>query len=358
MNQTNVYSRDHERRNGELIKSEVRVDATHAEQTEDLTTDQLLDAYSRTVIHAAEAVSSSVVSIHVAHRATPESRSHLGSAPLHGSGSGFLFTPDGYLLTNSHVVHRATDIRVALPDGRSMAGELIGDDPGTDLAVVRIDAYGLKSVKMGDSDQLRVGQVAIAIGNPYGFQASVTAGVVSALGRSLRSQSGRLIDNIVQTDAALNPGNSGGPLVSSHAEVIGVNTASIVSAQGLCFAIGINTARYVAMELIKNGEIRRAYLGVGGQNVPLPRRTVRQFGLAREAAVYVISVEHDSPAERAGLREGDLLVEFDGTPIGGIDDLQRALTRGTVGVETTVTVVREDGRRELQVTPDHQNAIK
>lgn len=318
----------------------------------------LLDSYSRTVIHAAEAVSPSVVSIHVEHRASPKSQSHHGGAPLHGSGSGFLFTPDGYLLTNSHVVHRATDIRVALPDGRNMAGELIGDDPGTDLAVVRIDAYRLQPVRMGDSERLRVGQVAIAIGNPYGFQATVTAGVVSALGRSLRSQSGRLIDNIVQTDAALNPGNSGGPLVNSHAEVIGVNTASIVSAQGLCFAIGINTARYVAMELIKNGEIRRAYLGIGGQNVPLPRRTVRGFKLERESAVYVISVEHDSPAERAGVREGDLLVGFDAMPIDGIDDLQRALTRAAVGVATTVTIVRENGRSELQIVPEHQHANK
>ncbi len=236
------------------VKSDIENEANRAEQRDGHSDDALLDAYSRTVIHASEAVSPSVVSIHVAHRASPDGRSiQKGAAPLHGSGSGFIFTPDGYLLTNSHVVHRASEIKVALPDGRTVAGDLIGDDPGTDLAVVRIDAYGLKPVKMGDSDRLQVGQVAIAIGNPYGFQTSVTAGVVSALGRSLRSQSGRLIDNIVQTDAALNPGNSGGPLVSSRAEVIGVNTASIVSAQGLCFAIGINTARYVAMELIKNG---------------------------------------------------------------------------------------------------------
>ncbi len=352
MNLTNI-DRDSAR-----IKSEVGADTPRAVQSEVYDNDQLLDAYSRTVIQASRAVSPSVVSIHVAHRASPESRSPRGGAPLHGSGSGFLFTPDGYLLTNSHVVHRAIDIKVALPDGRTLAGELIGDDPGTDLAVVRIDAYGLKPVRMGDSDLLLVGQVAIAIGNPYGFQTSVTAGVVSALGRSLRSQSGRLMDNIVQTDAALNPGNSGGPLVSSRAEVIGVNTASIVSAQGLCFAIGINTARYVAMELIKNGEIRRAYLGVGGQNVPLPRRTVREFGLARESAVYVISVENDSPAERAGVREADLLVGFDGTALGGIDDLQRALTHGAIGVETTITVVREDGRRDLRITPEHQHAAK
>lgn len=314
----------------------------------------LLDAYSEAVVHAADTVSRSVVSIHVAHRAAPEQQHHRGGGPLHGSGSGFLFTPDGYLLTNSHVVHRATEIKVAMPDGRTLFGELVGDDPGTDLAVVRVDAYGVSSVQMGNSDQLRVGQLAIAIGNPFGFQATVTAGVISALGRSLRSQSGRMMDNIVQTDAALNPGNSGGPLVNSRAEVIGVNTASIVSAQGLCFAIGINTARYVAMELIKNGEIRRAYLGIGGQNVPLPRRTVRGFGLSRDSAVYVISVEGDSPAERAGLREGDLLVEFDGKPMTSIDDLQRALTVSAVGVRTTVTVVRESGRTELQVMPELQ----
>jgi S1-C subfamily serine protease len=327
-------------------------------QNDSPSNDQLLDAYSRAVIRASEAVSASVVSIHVAHRAAAKASEHRGGGPLHGSGSGFLFTPDGYLLTNSHVVHRATEIRVALPDGRSLAGELIGDDPGTDLAVVRVDAYGLKPVRMGNSDELRVGQVAIAIGNPYGFQATVTAGVVSALGRSLRSQSGRLIDNVIQTDAALNPGNSGGPLVSSGAEVIGVNTASIVSAQGLCFAIGINTARYVAMELIKRGEIRRAYLGIGGQNVPLPRRTVREFHVERDSAVYVINVEHDSPAERAGMREGDLLVEFNAQPIGGIDDLQRALTHAGMGVATTIAVVRESGRHLLQIVPEHQQAHK
>jgi S1-C subfamily serine protease len=317
----------------------------------------LRDAYSEAVIGAVETVSPSVVSIHVTHR-LPDNQRSSGGNPLHGSGSGFLFTPDGYLLTNSHVVHHASEIRVSLSDGATVRGELVGDDPGTDLAVVRIDAQSLVHVKLGNSDHLRVGQVAIAIGNPYGFQATVTAGVVSAVGRSLRSQSGRLIDDVIQTDAALNPGNSGGPLADSFGEVIGVNTATIASAQGLCFAIAVNTARYVAMELIKHGEIKRAYIGIGGQNVPLPRRTVREFGLRYDSAVYVISVEHDSPAERAGIRERDLLVEFDHQPVRGIDELQRALTRAAAGAETTVTVVRESGKSTLTITPEHMPSPK
>jgi S1-C subfamily serine protease len=329
-------------------------DPDNAQQPQADTDGELLDSYSRAVVKAVEVVAPSVVSIHVEHRAAPDSGRRRDNGPVQGSGSGFLFTPDGYLLTNSHVVHRATSLRVSLLDGSNFAGELIGDDPGTDLAVVRIDAGTQRPVKLGDSDRLRVGQVAIAIGSPYGFQATVTTGVVSAVGRSLRSQSGRLIDNIVQTDAALNPGNSGGPLVNSAAEVIGVNTATIAAAQGLCFAIGVNTARYVAMELIKNGEIRRAYLGIGGQNVPLPRRTIRAFNLATDSAVYVISVEHDSPAERAGVADGDLLVEFDGRTVFGIDDLQRELTKAVPDEATTLKVVRSDGVHVLSVRPELQ----
>ena len=311
----------------------------------------LLDAYSRAVIGAVETVSPSVVNIEVSQRNPGRGDGRRPGKDLQGNGSGFLFTPDGYLLTNSHVVHNATRMLVSLPDGRQFGAELIGDDPDTDLAVVRIDAPDLVPVKLGDSEAVRVGQLAIAIGNPYGFQYTVTAGVVSALGRSLRSQSGRLMDNIVQTDAALNPGNSGGPLVNSRGEVIGVNTATIMSAQGLCFAIGINTAKYVAMKLIKEGKIRRGYLGLGGQNVPLPRRTTRLFQITNESGVYVSSVEPDSPAQRAGLKEADILVAYDGQPVGHIDDLHRLLTEKRIGIPTSITLLRKTEKLNLMITP-------
>src|SRR5579871_1717392 len=318
----------------------------------------LLDAYSQAVIYAAEKVSPSVVYIEVRQRVAENRPGRRSPGEMAGSGSGFLFTPDGYILTNSHVVHKATRIDVALSDGRRYRAELVGDDPDTDLAVIRIDAPDLVPARLGDSSQLRVGQLAIAIGNPYGFQYSVTAGVVSALGRSLRSQSGRLIDNIVQTDAALNPGNSGGPLVNSRGEVIGVNTATILSAQGLCFAIGINTAKYVAMKLIKDGKIRRGYLGLGGQNVPLPRRTTRLFNLTSETGIYVVSVEPDSPAQRAGLQEADIMVAYDGQPVGHIDDLHRLLTEKRIGVPTPLTVLRRTEKLELVITPDENRPGK
>jgi len=305
----------------------------------------LLDAYSRAVIGAAESVSPSVVNLEVRHG--PRDQPAPG-----GSGSGFVFTPDGFILTNSHVVHGATRIAVTLPDGRHFDGVLVGDDPDTDLAVVRIAAPPLVPARLGDSQRIRVGQLVIAIGNPYGFQCTVTAGVVSALGRSLRSQSGRLIDNVIQTDAALNPGNSGGPLVTARGEVIGVNTAMIRSAQGLCFATAINTAKFVAAKLIRDGRVRRSVIGVAGQDVPLPRRLVRMHQLAAESAVLVAAVADASPAERAGLRQGDLIVGYAGQPIGGIDDLHRLLTEEQVGVRSRVTILRRGERLDLDVVPE------
>lgn len=317
---------------------------------------ELFDAYSRAVIHAADAISPAVVYIEVSRRGSSsadgrDSASRAMRSPPHATGSGFIFTPDGYVLTNSHVVHGAGRIDVALNDGRRMRAELIGDDPDTDLAVIRIGGNDLTAATLGDSQRIRVGQLAIAIGNPFGFQYSVTAGVVSALGRSLRSQSGRLIDNVVQTDAALNPGNSGGPLASSRAEVIGVNTATILPAQGLCFAIAINTAKLVAAQLMRNGRVERAWIGMAGQDVPLPRRLVRFHSLRTHSGVMAASVERDSPAERAGVARNDVIVGFAGTPIGGIDDLQRMLTGDRVGARSELTVIRGADKLALEIVP-------
>jgi S1-C subfamily serine protease len=307
----------------------------------------LLDAYSQAVVSAAERVSPAVAKIEVTVSGTRngQARKRLGG------GSGFVFTPDGLVLTNSHVVHGATRIELSLSDGRRFPAQLIGDDPATDLAVVGIDAPNLTAVPLGDSQKLRVGQLAIAIGNPYGFQYTVTAGVVSALGRSLRSYSGRLIEDVIQTDASLNPGNSGGPLVSSDGQVIGVNTATIMGAQGLCFAIGINTAKFVASRLLTEGGIRRAYIGVEAQTVPLHRRVVRFFDLPKETGVVVVGVEPNSPAQKAGLREGDVIVAFNGQPIAGVDDLHRLLTDTRVNARSSLVIVRRTDRLELTIVP-------
>jgi S1-C subfamily serine protease len=301
----------------------------------------LLDAYSQAVVHAAEQVGPSVVNIEVRRR----------DGQRQGSGSGFIITPDGFVLTNSHVVHGADRIEVTLSDGRRPDAHLVGDDPDTDLAVIRVYAPQLRPADLGESKNIRVGQLAIAIGNPYGFQCTVTAGVVSALGRSFRANTGRLIDDILQTDAALNPGNSGGPLVNSRGEVIGVNTAVILPAQGLCFAIGIGTAKYVAGWLIKEGKIRRSYIGVGGQNVPLHRRLMRHYKLAAPSGVLVISVAPGGPAARAGLREGDVMVEFGGQSIPSIDALHKLLTGNQIGLESGLTIVRGTEKLTLSVTP-------
>src|SRR5436305_9778981 len=283
----------------------------------------LLDAYSNAVISASEKISPSVVKIDVAQAG----RSRSGEPrERQGGGSGFVFTPDGLILTNSHVVHGATRIQVSFSDGHRFPAHTIGDDPATDLAVIRIDAPQIVAAPLGDSQKLRVGQLAIAIGNPYGFQYTVTAGVVSALGRSLRSYSGRLIDDVIQTDASLNPGNSGGPLVTSDGRVVGVNTATIMMAQGLCFAIGINTAKFVASRLLRDGRIRRSYIGIEAQTAPLHRRLVRFHDLPGETGVVVLSVENNSPAAKAGLREGDLIIGMAGRPVAGIDDVHRLLS--------------------------------
>lgn len=309
----------------------------------------LLDAYSSAVVSAAEKVSPSVAKIEVTQTA---GRSRNGEPrERQGGGSGFVFTPDGLVLTNSHVVHNASRIALSLPDGRRFPASLIGEDPATDLAVVRIDAPSLTVAELGDSQKLVVGQLAIAIGNPYGFQYTVTAGVVSALGRSLRSYSGRMIDDVIQTDASLNPGNSGGPLVSSDGRVIGVNTATIMGAQGLCFAIGINTAKFVASRLLTQGRIRRAYIGVEAQTVPLHRRIVRFYDLPKETGVIVLAATDGSPAQRTGLREGDVIIAFGGQPVAGVDDLHRLLTDTQVGTKSSIVVLRRTEKLELEIVP-------
>src|SRR5919199_1160426 len=317
-----------------------------------LTDAQVLDAYSQAVVHVAEHVSPAVVNIEVHSRQDSPLRSDPRLAPdVRGHGSGFLFTPDGFIVTNSHVVHGAAQLMVTLADGRREEAELIGDDPDTDVAVVRIHAPHLVPARLGDSHTIRVGQLVVAIGNPYGFQCTVTAGVVSALGRSLRSQSGRLIDNVIQTDAALNPGNSGGPLVTSRGEVIGVNTAVILPAQGICFAIAINTAKFVAGRLIKDGRIKRSYIGVAGQNVPLPRRIVRYYNLEVENGILVVNVDDNSPARSSGLQEGDIIIGFAGQPVAGIDELHRLLTEERVGRRSPLEVIRRTERLTLSIIP-------
>src|SRR5438477_1501656 len=301
----------------------------------------LLDAYSQAVVAAAERVGPAVVHLEV----------ELGANSRRGTGSGFAFTPDGLLLTNSHVVHGARRIKATFADGFSRDADLLGEDPDTDIAVVRIGANALPSVVLGSSRALRVGQLAIAIGNPYGFQHTVTAGVVSALGRSLRSQTGRLIDDVLQTDAALNPGNSGGPLVNSRGEAIGVNTAIIPGAQGICFATAIDTVKWVAMQLLRDGRVRRGFLGIAGANVPLARRMARHFSLDNTHAVRVESVEKDGPAARAGVKAGDRIVSFAGAAVNGIDDLHRVLTAERIGAESRVAVVRGTELVELRIEP-------
>ena len=303
--------------------------------------DELLDAYSTAVTAAAARISPSVVNIDI--------RDARGRR---GGGSGFFFTPDGFILTNSHVVSGVERVDVVLNDGSRYPASVTGDDPHTDLAVIRISAPTQVAARLGDSDAIQPGQVVVAVGNPLGFQCTVTAGVVSALGRSMRAKSGRLIDNVIQTDAALNPGNSGGPLVDSRGHVIGVNTAVILPAQGICFAIGINTAKFVAARLMRDGRVARSYIGVAGQTVPLHRRVVRFYDLPLEHGVLVAGVEENSPAARAGLAEGDLIVALGGKAVASVDELHRLLTEERVGAKISVDVIRMTEKLALEVTPE------
>ena len=314
------------------------LESTHALPPADA---ELLDAYSRAVVGAVEAVGPAVVKIDHGR----------------GSGSGVIFTPDGFVLTNNHVVEQSRGTRgpqglvVTLPDGQTLHGDLIGRDPHTDLAVIRLDASALPSATLGNSRELRVGQVAIAIGNPFGFQHSVTAGVVSATGRSLQSRSGRIIDDVIQTDAALNPGNSGGPLVTTRGEIIGINTAMIQAAQGLCFAISSNTARLVASWLIRDGRIRRSFIGVVGESTPIPHALARAHQLVAPSAVVVASVKEGSPASLAGVLERDLILAFAGQPVRDVTDLHRLLTRERIDVPCPLIVLRAGQRRQVTVVP-------
>jgi S1-C subfamily serine protease len=343
------------RRRVELVRTFSEIDSAVADTPvqSPSSDDELLDSYSQSVTRAVEKVGPAVVNIRV-QKSSRERQTESG-----GSGSGFVIAPDGFILTNSHVVHGADKLEVTLADGQAYRATLVGEDPETDLAVVRINASQLAHARLGNSKSIRVGQIAVAIGSPFGFQQTVTAGVVSALGRSMRSQSGRLIDNVIQTDAALNPGNSGGPLVNSRGEVIGVNTAIILPAQGICFAIASNIAEFVAAWLIKEGRIRRGWIGVVGQNVPVHRRVVRFHHLPAEHGVLVAGIEPGSPASRAGLRDGDVIVAFAGEPVSGIDELHRHLVAKVIGIPSLVTIIRHTEKLDLVVTPeelarDHQ----
>jgi S1-C subfamily serine protease len=310
---------------------------------------ELLDAYSSAVVGACERVGPAVAKINV-KQGDSKSRGRRPGGDG-GSGSGFIFTPDGFILTNSHVVTGAKRIEVLTQDGGSFEADLVGNDPDTDLAVIRVNSPGVRPALLGSSSALKVGQMAIAIGNPLGFQTTVTAGVISALGRSLRAQSGRLIDDVVQTDASLNPGNSGGPLVNSRGEVIGVNTATIVGAQGLCFAIAVDTAKFIAGRLIRDGRIRRSYIGMAGQNVPVRKQIARYYNLPNENGILVVSMDDNSPARHAGLEEGDIVIAFAGERVDGIDELHRLLSEERVGVSQPITVIRRNEIREFGIVP-------
>lgn len=309
------------------------------------TDEDLLDAYSRAVVGVVDKVGPAVVSIGV------RKRTRSLRYGQEGAGSGVIIAPDGFVLTNHHVVEGAEDVQVRLTDGRSFSAHLVGSDPATDLAVVRAEASNLPTAELGDSDSLRVGQLVIAIGNPLGFQSTVSTGVISALGRALRSQAGRLIENVIQTDVPLNPGNSGGPLVDSRGRVIGINTAMIFMAQGISFAVPVNTVKWVVGELVTRGKVRRAYLGIAGQVRPISRRIQRHLELQAATAVEVVSVEEEGPAHQAGVREGDLMLSVNGKSVASVDDIHRLLTGWTGGSPLSLTILRNGERLQVQVIP-------
>lgn len=304
-----------------------------------------MDSYSEVLINAIEKIKTSVVKI-------DNFRNARGRIVPAGSGSGFLFSSDGYLFTNSHVIHKGEKYKVTLHDGIPLDAILVGEDPHSDLAVLKVFANGYSSAILGDSSQIKIGQLVIAMGNPYGFQHTVTHGVVSALGRTLRSQTGRLIDNVIQTDAALNPGNSGGPLISTDGEVIGVNTAAIMGAQGLCFAIGINSAKNIAMELISDGYVKRAYLGVVLQVIDIKKELAKFHHLSNRRGLYISSVELNSPAFKSGIREGDILISFNDTLIETSDDLFRLLTKEKINSLHKISILRQNDKIEVAITPE------
>ena len=310
----------------------------------------LLDAYSQTVTRVARNASDAVVHLKVEKT---EAQRNNRRQPDHaaGTGSGFIISSDGYIVTNSHVVSGASRIEASLPDGRTFQAYTLGDDPATDVAVLKIDGDNLATLAFGESDKLQVGQIAIAIGNPFGFQYSVTAGVVSALGRTLRSQNGRLIDDVIQTDAALNPGNSGGPLVDSYGRVIGVNTAVILSAQGLSFAVASNLAKFVVGKLILEGRVRRGYIGIGAQAVPLPAKWLNALEIKTKGGIQIQTVEPSGPAEKAGINPGDILIQFEGKPVDSIDLLHKALGEETIGRSISVWLLRDGALKSLDVVP-------
>jgi S1-C subfamily serine protease len=313
-------------------------------------TDQvLLDAYSKTITGTVASVSESVVHIQV-QKGNPGGKASA-RRPGPASGSGFIISSDGFILTNDHVIDQAQDIQVALGDGRLVKAELKGTDPSTDIAVLKIYENGLRPLSLADSDLLQVGQIAIAIGNPLGLQHSVTAGVVSALGRTLRANNGRMIDDVIQTDAALNPGNSGGPLVNSQGRAIGVNTATIASAQGLCFAVSSNLAAYVAGKLIMEGRVKRAYIGIAGQLVKLSERMILANKLEKKTGVYVVEILADQPVYNRELKVGDILVSFEGKPVGSVDDLHRQLNEKVIGQSCVMGVLREGRQTDIRVVP-------
>ncbi|OGO06726.1 MAG: serine protease [Chloroflexi bacterium RBG_13_57_8] len=316
--------------------------------------DGLLDAYSRAVTGVVNKVGPAVAHVHVKKKASRRGRS---PQQYEGSGSGVIITPDGYIVTNSHVIEDAGSVEVSLAEGTTLEAEVVGQDTATDIALIRVSGSALPMAYLGDSAKLKVGQLVIAVGNPLGFQSTVTAGVISALGRSLRSKTGRLIENVIQTDAALNPGNSGGPLVDSRGHVIGVNTAIIQYAQGICFAIPVNTMRWVVVQLIREGKVVRGFLGISGQTVPLPVRVVRYFQLAHDSGTQVVDVVPGSPASRAGLKEGDIIISLGGEPVTSVDDIHRRLTRESIGKRLEVVLLRDWTKRtEMSIIPTESPA--